>query len=1172
MINPRGSSMKKIQTYLVFTLLLFGSAAAQRDSLSCRTALNGMLRRKADMQTLNEYDPETFQKKTPRYLDEFTAFLDSLTRFGLWKYVPDPMELKIEKARLDFFSDPSFEKRNARSLLERILGELRTNPALSRHGMEFAELGNYLGTLYYQIGDVASEIKICREAVAVLQQNKKGGEAPSLLEWMIRTKLANALSASSPSEALQAIDPIQSLDVRAYRDYAINPWRKERLENTVASAWEALGSCRSASGNIRGAIGAYEKAMEYSEPGRSTWDSIVLSIVKLQAESGNVPEVTRWAATVQRRKPENLLSLYLVSGNAFHEKKYLDAASEAYRNAFALLQNASAEEQIKVLSSLVRIYADLGLQDRIFETLANLMKNRNFLGNDELSTTFSNACVTLGIQVRQNAGRYKEYFKAAEKVLCMKASGNLDFVNNRYAGKTLVLLSRLYLIRNEGDDLENAGECLDDILAGYRKAVARLGLSGDYASDDVIFAKLARAKIKEIKDDPGAAVESYQTLVSDYVYPATHGDLKHHASADGLDSSAASLFRISSIYLKSNTFAKALDICERLSRAQNLPPEMRQKAEFMAGRVNYYWGFAERIRFQQALAAFNRIGPESGWRTEADFMAAMCQWHLDFQDAAVAGLTSCFSRLREKGVSDRLVSLLTDEHLFGYARVISESVFMKGNGEKADALLSAVLDVIARNRIDTPEEAKGLYALARFTMRNGLPKEQKLKKVEALLDTFFRNRHAADDQWTFFKAGELRMDLDFELGRLTAASVRRQIQRLEGFRDSKEELRRIVDSRNFYKGPGLFSLDGPDLAGLGENVRELLAKSYYMLGRVNGREARWDDAMDAYDVVWNRYSRFDVYASRALYQKGLIYLTALNRVDKAVNLFIRLFKRYDGSQIAVQAMEDLREAERIAKTPAEISAWFKACRKMFDVSGEKPLSRFAVDLAFVLTEKHVGEDERFTHSRAVMTEVTRGLQWLALLRDTSKVGADDVARANLLLARALRLESDLSPGSVYLKFGVTYPEKGAEMENRCFRRAMTVARSPLYFREAQWRLTVNLALMGRPEESKDAAWIHRAEGYADTSVREMYEKEIGVLVAYAAPGKTRPYTRDVKVAVESIIDESAFAGLFPFLEKAFDRTRRQVEIMKRKNGRTDIRPDVLDLKNYPAGKWKGGEL
>ena len=88
----------------------------------------------------------------------------------------------------------------------------------------------------------------------------------------------------------------------------------------------------------------------------------------------------------------------------------------------------------------------------------------------------------------------------------------------------------------------------------------------------------------------------------------------------------------------------------------------------------------------------------------------------------------------------------------------------------------------------------------------------------------------------------------------------------------------------------------------------------------------------------------------------------------------------------------------------------------------------------------------------------------------------------------------------------------------------------------------------------------------------MYEKEIGVLVAYAAPGKARPYTRDVKVAVESIIDESAPAGLFPFLEKAFDRTRRQVEILKRKNGRTDIRPDVLDLKNYPDGKWKGGEL
>jgi hypothetical protein len=207
-----------------------------------------------------------------------------------------------------------------------------------------------------------------------------------------------------------------------------------------------------------------------------------------------------------------------------------------------------------------------------------------------------------------------------------------------------------------------------------------------------------------------------------------------------------------------------------------------------------------------------------------------------------------------------------------------------------------------------------------------------------------------------------------------------------------------------------------------------------------------------------------------------------------------------------------------------------------------------------------------------MNEVTRGLKWLAMTLDTSRADADDVARANLLLARAHRLVSDLSPGSVYMKFGVTYPEKAAEMENQCFRRAMAVARNPLYFREAQWRLTVNLALMGRPEESKDAAWILRVTDNADTSVREMYEKEIGVLVAYVAPGRARSYTRDVKVAVESIIDESTPAGLFPFLEKAFDRIRRQVEILKRKNGRADIRPDVLDLINYPDGKWRGGEL
>ena len=1165
-------------TALALAGLISGIAAAQHDSLSCRTALADMLRRKADMQTLNEYDPDTFQKRLPLYHQEFTAFMDSLNRRNLWKYVPDPMGLQIEKARLDFYTDPSFEKRAAKSSIERTLADLRRNrnAAAQRHGMEYAELCNYLGTIDYQIGDIPAEIRICREAVAVLQESRMEEDAPTLLEWMIRTKLANALLSSSPAEALAAIRPIESADPAAYRDYAVNPWRKERLENTIASAWEALGNCRSASGDAAGAVGAYETAMRYAQPGRPTWDSIVLSIVKLQAETGNVAEVNRWADTVRRLKPETLLSVHLVSGNAYHERKYMDAASEAYLNAFQLLRKASAEEQIKVLSSLIRIYADLGLQDRIFETLANLMKNRDFVKNDELSTTFSSACVSLGIQVRRNDGRYRDYFKAAEKVLVQKASPGMDFLGNRYAGRTLVLLARLYITRAEGKDLEEAGRCLGEILSGYRRAAGKLGLAGDYASDDVVFAKLAAGRIKEIRGDLDAAAESYRALVSDYAASPQRGDLRHHTSAEGLDSSAACLFRISDAYMKRKSFARALGICESLASGRNLPAGLRQKGEFMAARVDYYWGFTDRKRFQQALAAFNRIGPDHGWRREADFMAALCQWILDFKDAAADNFIACFSRLRDDPPSARLISFLAEENLFGYARVISEGVFIRGDGEKAEALLEAMLQAISKNRIDTPEEARALYGLARCTLQNGLPREQKLGKMDSLLEAFFSNRHAADDRWTYFQAGELRMDLDFELGRLTSASIRRQIEQLQGFGDSREELRRIVDSRNFYNGPGLISLEGLDMAGLGEKVHELTGKCFYMLGRVNGRESRWQDAIDAYDVVLNRYSRFDVYASRALYQKGMIYLTALNRVDRAVEIFTRLFKRFDGSQLAVQAMEDLREAGRFAKKPAEISGWFKACRKMFASSEMESVSLFAVDLTLFLAEKHAGEEERFTRDGAVISEVSGGLKWLALLDASAGVRADDLARANLLMARALRLESDLRPGSLYLRFGVSYPERNAEAENRSYRRAMALARDRLLYREAQWRLTVNLALMEQPEESKQAAWVlsavRRAESPADTSLRGTYEKEIGVLVAYAAPGKRRPYTRDVKIAVESLFDESSPAGLFPLLEKSFERTRKQVEVLKWKSRRPDIRPEVLDLRNYPNGRWSGGEL
>ena len=39
-----------------------------------------------------------------------------------------------------------------------------------------------------------------------------------------------------------------------------------------------------------------------------------------------------------------------------------------------------------------------------------------------------------------------------------------------------------------------------------------------------------------------------------------------------------------------------------------------------------------------------------------------------------------------------------------------------------------------------------------------------------------------------------------------------------------------------------------------------------------------------------------------------------------------------------------------------------------------------------------------------------------------------------------------------------------------------------------------------------------------------------------------------------------------------DALRRTVEVLKRKTGRSDIMPEVLDLKRYPGGKWSGSVL
>jgi tetratricopeptide (TPR) repeat protein len=687
-----------------------------------------------------------------------------------------------------------------------------------------------------------------------------------------------------------------------------------------------------------------------------------------------------------------------------------------------------------------------------------------------------------------------------------------------------------------------------------------------------LFAKLTRGRIAETRGDAGAALAVYQELLSDYSAAPVRGNLTKFSSAEGADSSAAALFRISERDLKAKSYAEAVDLCEWISLRGNLPPAVREKAEFLTGRAAYYWGFADHARFQQALTAFNRIQADSRFRAEAGFMTALCQWHLGFRDAAVDNLGASFSKLQAGTVDGPMIAFLLNENVVGVSRVVSESVFMLGDAGRAESLMRTVLDAVGRIHVDTAEEAKGLYALARFTLRNGPADGQKWRKADALLDAFFANRHAMDDRWTYFRAGELKMDIDFELGRLTSDSIRRQIAQLREFNDSGDELRRIVESREFYGGPGMVSLESLDVEGLKEKVQELLAKCHYMLGRVAGRGRRWEEAVGAYDVVLDRYPRFELYASRSLYQKGLIYLTAMNRVDKAVDLFILLFRRYDGSQLAAQAMDDLRDAERIAGRPSEIAVWLKACRRMFRVSGDGDLSRFAARLALVLAERHVGKDDLYTRDRAVLTAVADGLGWLTTITDTARIDIDDVARANLLLARAYRLESDLRPASIRQRYGVTYPEGNVRKENACYRRVMSIEASAAAFDEAQWRMAVNLALTGRPDEGKQVMWTQRPADRGRLNLRDAYEKEIGVLVAYAAPGKTRAYNRDIAVSVEDILDETRGNGLLPYLRSVFDGTRKQVEVLKRISGRSDIMPEVLDLNRYPGGKWSGRVL
>jgi hypothetical protein len=1145
-----------------FFILAFGQAKAQHDSLSCRLALDNMLNQKMEMQALLEYVEQEFYRKLPLYTRQFNAFLDSINHYDLWKYIPDPLELRIEKVRLEFYNDPTPNKRGTLSALEEIVPELKT----SIHKVEFAEFCSYLGAIYFQKGQIEKNVSLYRDAIKALEESRKENEPFSILEWMIRTKLANLLCKSDPSGALGCIEMISFLDMNNYQNYAVNRWRKERLENTVSSAWEALGNVYSCLGDAQSAVNAFRCALKYTQPARTTWDSAVLSLVNVQSGQGDSTEVRRLIAWVQKEKPQNSSSICLIAGYAFYMKRNLKLASEFYKNAFESLKGSPKDEQAKILSNLVNVYSEMHADDLVYKTLNVLLKDPSFMKEDDLAYQYSKVSIDIGIQIKKQKGSYNDYFKEAEKILDQKAFGR-DFIRDKYAGTFLVLLSRLYISRQGRGDLEKAESVLAQIIDGYSGAAKKLNLRGEYGSDDVVDAKLSLAKIHEIKNDLAQAIDSYKELVSDYSSQQNRGTLVFHNSTNGVDSSAASLFRISDDYLKEKSFEKSLSLCVWMSQQNNLPDGLKEMAVYRTGRIYYYWGFLDRTKFRQALVVFSGISSKSSCRLESEFLNSLCKWYLDFKQAATDELLTLFTNLQSSAdVQDKLVVFLVNENILGYSRVISETVFMQGNSGKAQSLLEAVLAVISKNKIDTPEEAKAIYALAKFFMYNGLPKEEKLKKVGSLLEAFFQHKYATTDLWTYFRAGELKMDLDFELGLLSSAAIQQQIEQLQRFSISKEELRRIVDSRNFYKGPGLVSLENLDMVGLNEKINELLAKCYYMLGRVNGQEHRWKEALGAYDVVLDKYTRFDLYVSRSLYYKGLIYLTSLNRIYKAVELFIQLFNRYDDTTITLQAKEDLREAGRIASQPQDISIWFHASKRMFEVSKENNLSKFAIDLAFYLAERHIGEDESYTKDRMVMSAVIKGFGWVALLQDTNRIEIDNIAKANLLLARAYRLESDLKPGSFLWRYGVTYPGKNADKENKCYRRVMGLLKNSYFYEEAQWRLTVNLALMGRPEESKNTAWIYPAFEHPNSSLREQYKKEIGVLIAYMAPMKTKAYNKDVQIAVQNIVDETQANGLFPYLENFFHTTREQVEILKQKTGRSDIKPELLDPNNYPNGK------
>jgi len=1160
--------MKPFLKTMVALCVVFGQVHAQHDSLSCRTALGELFRQKRDMQTLLEYSEKDFYAKLPRYSRGFHALLDSINRYGLWRYIPDPLELKIEEARLVVYNNPSSDKARVKTALEKMVADLKG----STHKVEFAEFCNYLGTIYFQEGQVGKNTSLYQEAIQALEESRMPEEAPSMLEWMLRAKFANLLCKSDPLSALSTVGGIRSLDMAVYQHYAVNPWRTEHLENTVSSAWEALGNVYSCLGDARSAISAYESALKYTRPERTTWDSAILCLIQARSGLEDSTEVRRLIELVRSQKPENLFSVYLVAGYAFYLKRNLAAASGFYRDAFESIGNSTKDEQVEILSNLVNVYSEMHAEDLVYQTLNVLLKDPSFIKEDNLAYRYCRAAIDIGIRIQKNKGSAKAYFSGAESILNQKRFGR-DFLRDPYAGKFLMLLSRLYIARQNPGDLEKAETVLIRIIDGNREAAKRLNLQGEYGSDDAVYAKLCLAAISEIKGNLSMAIDSYKHLVSDYSSKKVHGTLAFHDSEDGVDSSASALLRISEAFIKTKFFEQSLELCDWLSRQNNLPSNLKELAEFRTERVNYYWGFLDKTKFQKALVAFNGISDTSRFRLESEFLAALCKWHLDFKQAAVDELIVLFTKLRTgPSTRDKTVAFLIDENIIGYTRVFSGNVFLQGDGGKAQQLLEALLDAISKNGIDTPEEAKALYALAHFHMRDGLPGEERLRKVDSLLEAFFRNRYAAADLWTYFRAGELKMDLDFELGRLSSASIRQQIDRLQHFNGSEEALEKIVESTNFYKGPGLVSLENLDMGGLKEKVQELLAKCYCMAGRLSSQQERWSEALDAYDTVLDKYARFDLYASRALYYEGLIYLTSLNRIDKAVSIFTRLFLQYDNTQVAVQAKEDLREAGRFAKQPNHVSAWFHASKKMFETFTQRRLSSFAIDLAFCLAERHVGEDDRFTRDETVMSAVIRGFEWVARLQDTLRVPAADIAKANLVLARAYRLESDLKPGSVYGRHGVTYPEKNGKKENACYRRVMDSGRPSAYFGNAQWHLTVNLALMGKSEESKGAAWVYPAFESANVSLREQYEKEIGVLIAYMAPGKTNAYNKDVRLAVETIVGEARTNGLLPYLETFFDTTRKQVQILKLKTGRPDIHPELLDLTRYANGKWFGGGL